>query len=156
MAPPQSRHSSTFRGSTSSIASSARDRDLTRRRLTSSSCPLFLSSTSRGSIKKGFTPGGTLLLFPTETITLTHDFNSYWSSSGRSPFRLKCTESFEHAFLNYIQRSVINAILCRKKQNFVNFDLQGVDMSRFALDGFDNKFSKFNLYAVSTPYSVEL
>ena len=36
----------------------------------------------------------------------------------------------------------------RKKQNFVNFDLQGVDMSRFALEGFDNKFSKFNLYAV--------
>ena len=45
---------------------------------------------------------------------------------------------------------MIHIILCfrRKKQNFVNFDLQGVDMSRFALDGFDNKFSKFNLYAV--------
>ena len=42
--------------------------------------------------------------------------------------------------------------MCRKKQNFVNFDLQGVDMSRFALDGFDNKFSKFNLYAVSIPF----
>ena len=69
LGPPHSRHSSTFRGSTSSIASSARDRDLTRRRLTSSSCPLFLSSTFQGSIRKGFTPGGTLLLFPTETIT---------------------------------------------------------------------------------------
>ena len=42
--------------------------------------------------------------------------------------------------------------MCRKKQNFVNFDLQGVDMSRFALDGFDNKFSKFNLYAVGVTF----
>ena len=46
----------------------------------------------------------------------------------------------------------LDTILCRKKQNFVNFDLQGVDMSRFALDGFDNKFSKFNLYAVGIAF----
>ena len=53
-------------------------------------------------------------------------------------------------FLFFLQSKVIyDTILCRKKQNFVSFDLQGVDMSRFALDGFDNKFSKFNLYAVS-------
>ena len=50
----------------------------------------------------------------------------------------------------------LDTILCRKKQNFVNFDLQGVDMSRFALDGFDNKFSKFNLYAVSIAFYSSL
>ena len=55
--------------------------------------------------------------------------------------------------LKYIQSSV-DTILCRKKQNFVNFDLQGVDMTRFALDGFDNKFSKFNLYAVSIQSNI--
>ena len=86
-------------------------------------------------------------VFPTKTVKYV--LNSYWSSSGRSPFRLTCTESFKHALSNYVLRSV-DTTLCRKKQNFVNFDLQGVDMSRFALDGFDNKFSKFNLYAVST------
>ena len=136
-----------LRGSTSSPASSARDHDLIQRRLTSSSCPHCLCSTYQDSIRRGCTPGE---LLPTKTNT--YDFNSCWNSSGRSPFRFTCNVTFEQAFMYYIENILINLILCRKKQNFVNFDLQGVDMSRFALDGFDNKFSKFNLYAVSVTF----
>ena len=40
----------------------------------------------------------------------------------------------------------------RKKQNSVHFDLAGVNMGKFALDNFDNKFSNFNLYAVSNHF----
>ena len=89
----------TFRGSMSSIASSARDLDPIQRRSTSSSSPLFLSSTFQGSIKKGYTPGGSLIPIAMSNKII---FNSCWSSYGRSPFRLTCTESFENAFLNEI------------------------------------------------------
>ena len=94
---PHPQSSSTFRGSMSSIASSARDLDPIQRRSTSSSSPLFLSSACQGSIKKGYTPGGSPIPIAMSNKII---FNSCWSSYGRSPFRLTCTESFENAFLN--------------------------------------------------------
>ena len=40
----------------------------------------------------------------------------------------------------------------RKKQNFVNFDLKNMNLSHMAVPGFDNKHSRFNLYAVSNHF----
>ena len=40
----------------------------------------------------------------------------------------------------------------RKKQNFVNFDLRNLDLSHHVVSGFDNQFSRFNLYAVSNHF----
>ena len=40
----------------------------------------------------------------------------------------------------------------RKKQNFVNFDLRNLNLGQFAIDGFENKFHQFNLYAVSNHF----
>ena len=91
-----SHHSSTFRGSMSSHASSAGGHDPTQRRLTLSNCLPFLSYTFQGSIRRGCTPGGTPLSFPTKSI-IRH-LNSGWGSSGRSTFRFTYTVSFERAW----------------------------------------------------------
>ena len=40
----------------------------------------------------------------------------------------------------------------RKKQNSVNFDLRNLNLGQFAIDGFENKFFQFNLYAVSNHF----
>ena len=40
----------------------------------------------------------------------------------------------------------------RKKQNFVDFELKNLHLGQYALQGFENKFSDFNLYAVSNHF----
>eukprot|EP00090_Calanus_glacialis_P038312 TRINITY_DN6690_c0_g1_i1.p1 TRINITY_DN6690_c0_g1~~TRINITY_DN6690_c0_g1_i1.p1 ORF type:complete len:1106 (+),score=377.60 TRINITY_DN6690_c0_g1_i1:83-3400(+) len=52
----------------------------------------------------------------------------------------------------HLSRFYQEGMYTRKKQNFVNFDLKNLNLGQFAIDGFENKFSQFNLYAVSNHF----
>ena len=105
-----SHHSSTFRGSMSSHASSAGGHDPTPRRLTLSNCLPFLSYTFQGSIRRGCTPGGAPLLYP--TITFTYYFNS----SGRSPFSFERAWRFKWVLTQYCagRSRILWTLICKE------------------------------------------
>jgi len=52
----------------------------------------------------------------------------------------------------HLSRFYQDGLYTRKKQNLVNFELRNLNVGQFAIDGFDNKFSHFNLYAVSNHF----
>jgi len=52
----------------------------------------------------------------------------------------------------HLSRFYQDGLYTRKKQNLVNFELRNLNVGQFAIDGFDNKFSQFNLYAVSNHF----
>jgi len=52
----------------------------------------------------------------------------------------------------HLSRFYQDGMYTRKKQNFVNFDLKNLNLGQFAIDGFENKFFQFNLYAVSNHF----
>ena len=54
--------------------------------------------------------------------------------------------------LRLLFRFYQDGLYTRKKQNLVNFELRNLNVGQFAIDGFDNKFSQFNLYAVSNHF----
>jgi len=52
----------------------------------------------------------------------------------------------------HLSRFYQDGLYTRKKQNLVNFELRNLNVGQFAIDGFENKFSQFNLYAVSNHF----
>lgn len=52
----------------------------------------------------------------------------------------------------HLSRFYQDGMYTRKKQNSVNFDLRNLNLGQFAIDGFENKFFQFNLYAVSNHF----
>eukprot|EP00092_Neocalanus_flemingeri_P008316 GFUD01008966.1.p1 GENE.GFUD01008966.1~~GFUD01008966.1.p1 ORF type:complete len:1103 (+),score=340.51 GFUD01008966.1:377-3685(+) len=52
----------------------------------------------------------------------------------------------------HLSRFYQDGMYTRKKQNSVNFDLKNLNLGQFAIDGFENKFFQFNLYAVSNHF----
>jgi len=59
---------------------------------------------------------------------------------------------FPPLLIIHLSRFYQDGMYTRKKQNFVNFDLKNLNMSHYAVNGFDNKHSRFNLYAVSNHF----
>jgi ubiquitin carboxyl-terminal hydrolase 8 len=52
----------------------------------------------------------------------------------------------------HLSRFYQDGMYTRKKQNFVNFELKSLNIGKYAMDGFDNKWSVFSLYAVSNHF----
>jgi len=59
---------------------------------------------------------------------------------------------FPPLLIIHLSRFYQDGMYTRKKQNFVNFDLKNLNVSQYAVNGFDNKNSRFNLYAVSNHF----
>jgi len=52
----------------------------------------------------------------------------------------------------HLSRFYQDGMYTRKKQNFVNFDLKNLNLGQYSIEGFENKFFQFNLYAVSNHF----
>ena len=52
----------------------------------------------------------------------------------------------------HFSRFYQDGMYTRKKQNFVNFDLKNLNLGQYSIEGFENKFFQFNLYAVSNHF----
>jgi len=59
---------------------------------------------------------------------------------------------FPPLLIIHLSRFYQDGMYTRKKQNFVNFDLKNMNLSQMAVPGFDNKHTRFNLYAVSNHF----